>query len=672
MFASLLIWNVTLAALMAAVVAFAGMTRYVRERPALKHWLWLIVLCKLVTPPLLPLPILAGQDSLLTLTGTVPRIEAGIERANEFSASSVRDAAPLALQAKRSDREETLTASTSRGFVHWRISLCLIWLVIALALAIRVLAPVLRLVRLIRRGDWDNDRVNGIVSREALRTGISRSVNACVVQARVTPLLWVRQGRPVVVIPHALLSELTDEQVSCVAAHELAHFRRRDHWWNGFAWIVGVLFWWNPVVWWARYELKFAQEVCCDAIVISRNEAVRRPYAETLLQVVDFVVAEDASPQLAAGFGDATSIEKRFEMIANENVTHRLSRPAWMVLAVFLVATCCYPVLAQTESGSPQQSDEVPAQDLADRSSRSEKQLLHGLWQVIDEQHRGVETPLAFDENSWHFDRTAASVTTRWRERNSWGVGENRYTIDVTTTPHHLTIYGDNLLIQAIIDINGDEMTVAHFGRSQAARPRSFTDERDEFGPLVVKKLKRMKARSHGPSIAESSRIGSETNSVPSAFRAPVRDKKETGTATRTFALKNYQAQHVPDLIAAMGIELLVEVNRRTNTVNMSGTPEQLSQVEKLLGEIDRSEPSKKFHVLELRNVDAKAAALVIRKTFGDSDNLFKVDIDEKQNRLLLHASEKQVKQIRDLVAGLEWFAESNETDAPNDKGKSQ
>ena len=51
-------WNIVLAAALAIAVAVAGRLRAVRNRPGLRHALWLLVLLKLITPPLIPLPVL--------------------------------------------------------------------------------------------------------------------------------------------------------------------------------------------------------------------------------------------------------------------------------------------------------------------------------------------------------------------------------------------------------------------------------------------------------------------------------------------------------------------------------------------------------------------------------------------------------------------------------------
>ena len=37
-----------------------------------------------------------------------------------------------------------------------------------------------------------------------------------------------------------------------------------------------VLFWWHPVVWWARREIEAAEEACCDAWVVKHQAGSRR------------------------------------------------------------------------------------------------------------------------------------------------------------------------------------------------------------------------------------------------------------------------------------------------------------------------------------------------------------------------------------------------------------
>jgi hypothetical protein len=111
-------------------------------------------------------------------------------------------------------------------------------------------------------------------------------------------------------------------------------------------------------VWWARRELRIAQEACCDALVISRSVASRRKYAETLFQALEFLQAERSTlPAVASGFGNKSSTERRFEMIASPLVNHRLSWWSYPVALAALAVLPCLPgfTQAQDQAGRSQE-----------------------------------------------------------------------------------------------------------------------------------------------------------------------------------------------------------------------------------------------------------------------------------------------------------------------------
>ena len=53
-----LLWNLLLTAVLAMALAALCRLPSLARRPALRHWLWLLVLVKLVTPPLVAVPLL--------------------------------------------------------------------------------------------------------------------------------------------------------------------------------------------------------------------------------------------------------------------------------------------------------------------------------------------------------------------------------------------------------------------------------------------------------------------------------------------------------------------------------------------------------------------------------------------------------------------------------------
>ena len=68
--------------------------------------------------------------------------------------------------------------------------------------------------------------------------------------------------------PANLAERLDDAARRAVLAHELAHLKRRDHWTAWLEVVVACLWWWHPVVWWARRELRHYAELACDAWVL--------------------------------------------------------------------------------------------------------------------------------------------------------------------------------------------------------------------------------------------------------------------------------------------------------------------------------------------------------------------------------------------------------------------
>jgi hypothetical protein len=125
-------------------------------------------------------------------------------------------------------------------------------------------------------------------------------------------------------------------------AHELAHYRRGDHWVRLFELFVTGLFWWHPVVWWARREIEAAEEQCCDAWVVGQFPRAPRQYAEALLDTVDFLSsAHDALlAPAASGIGDAPLLRKRLTMImhgvAPKSVSFR-TRVSLLIVATVLL-----------------------------------------------------------------------------------------------------------------------------------------------------------------------------------------------------------------------------------------------------------------------------------------------------------------------------------------------
>jgi hypothetical protein len=115
------------------------------------------------------------------------------------------------------------------------------------------------------------------------------------------------------------------------------------------------LFWWHPVLWWARRSLRDAEEQCCDAWVVWTFPDAAKSYAETLLATLDFLNPSDQpEPILASGFGKVHHLRKRLTMIMNGNVPRLVS--AWGALGSLAMAAVLLPVGA-TWAQKPAEND---------------------------------------------------------------------------------------------------------------------------------------------------------------------------------------------------------------------------------------------------------------------------------------------------------------------------
>ena len=138
-------------------------------------------------------------------------------------------------------------------------------------------------------------------------------------------MLWSAGAKPRILVPAGLWERLDARQRDTLLLHELAHLRRRDHWVRWIELLATALYWWNPVCWWARHELREAEEQCCDAWVLWAMPGSFRDYASALLEAVDFVSIRPSVPLLASGMGQFGHLKRRLTMLKQGNVARALT-----------------------------------------------------------------------------------------------------------------------------------------------------------------------------------------------------------------------------------------------------------------------------------------------------------------------------------------------------------
>ena len=345
--------NAFMALLIAVLVAV--LTPAIR-RPSVLHALWLLVLIKLVTPPLIDVPLpalMSSRDVAINSQAlSTPPFSLPLETHELFTPTRQKLPASADVTWPRLTFRTMLAGIWITGSVGWFV-----------LAGLRTARFVVRLQRA--------ERASAFIRQETLRLSRLLSLRRCpdvfVVDACLPPFVWTFFGRAVVVLPSPLLDQLDVSQQKAVLAHELAHLKRRDHWVRWLEVIATGLYWWNPVFWWTQKRIRKYEEYLCDAWVVWCQPGSIKRYAHALVTTVDFLSGDVvAVPAAASGLGSKRHLHRRVDMIVNRKTNRQLS-----VLArtgILAMGVLVLPLAVRTASGIAD-TERQPATTNAQESS---------------------------------------------------------------------------------------------------------------------------------------------------------------------------------------------------------------------------------------------------------------------------------------------------------------
>mgnify|MGYP001269774127 CR=1 FL=1 len=298
--------------------------------PPLVHLLWLLVFVKLVTPPLLKVSVPASFGSNEQVVAS--------QHLREATTTGTENTEPAAVQQGHLSHPERNTNTTfvTKTYQTARPYLVSLWGLGTLSVFFWSLFRVAKFNRLLKEQTETAPKSLRLMGNEiAARLNIRRPPSFTVTKVHLIPMVWWCGGHVRVIIPQTLLQELPAKDLRWVLAHELAHVKRRDYLTRWLQWIVYVLFWWNPVVWWADRNLRAVEEVCCDSLVLSCLNAQPREYGNSLLLAIEHLASPAfRPPALASQITSGGFIQRRFEIMLSRNSEQHMS---WRIKTLFLL-----------------------------------------------------------------------------------------------------------------------------------------------------------------------------------------------------------------------------------------------------------------------------------------------------------------------------------------------
>jgi beta-lactamase regulating signal transducer with metallopeptidase domain len=349
--------NAVLAAALAVLVA--AMARAFRGRPALVHGLWLLVLLKLVTPPVLPAPLpWPEQDRENPISEEEEAVTRGCPCSPSLAPAEPGDLVAVAHVPPDPPRPPVASAAPGastpavRGAPDWPAAVVALWLAGAAVCWSLAGARLLRLWRVFRELPAESGEISDRLKRLAERLGLCRLPRCWLVPGVTPPMLLVVGRTPRLLLPGELWRRLNETQRDALLLHELAHLRRGDHLVRWLELLVLGLYWWHPAAWWAISRLRDAEEECCDAWVVWAAPESAPAYAAALVETVAFLSREGAElPPLASGASPVRLMKRRLTMILRGGTPRHLS---WAALAgVLLFGAWVLPLAPEVRSQAP-------------------------------------------------------------------------------------------------------------------------------------------------------------------------------------------------------------------------------------------------------------------------------------------------------------------------------
>ena len=309
---------------LALAVVLAGVVWVVTRRvarPAVAHSMWLLVLGAMLVPAVVPLRVLPGEAVVEVVAQpevVVQPVVVPVRVLPEEVAVDVVTESGAGPPVTVTDAGVTGDGMAPEGWLkeNGKPLAALLWILGSAGFFGWTLVRTVRFQRTLTKVARPAPQLQRLGTEIGKTLGLQRAPRFYTTGARLRPLVWWAGGRVRVVIPSMFLAELDETELRAVLAHELAHVRRRDYLVRVVELLACSGYWWNPVVWWARRQMRSAEESSCDMLAVSASRLTRDRYAESLLRVVEVMSAAPIprAPALASAAEscrDSKLLEKR-------------------------------------------------------------------------------------------------------------------------------------------------------------------------------------------------------------------------------------------------------------------------------------------------------------------------------------------------------------------------
>lgn len=242
-------------------------------------------------------------------------------------------------------------------------------------------------------------RIEGILESCKKILGLHHTIPVLTSEKMRTPSLY-GLITPCILVSDSYMKQLSDDDIKYIFLHELSHYRRKDIAVNWLLTILQIIYFFNPLIWYAFYKIHEDCEIACDAEVLKYlKEDEYQRYGSTIIKLIRLFSESNFIPATAGISKNKTNYRRRIIMIS------RFKQSKWTgtllaVIIIFVVASvgltgCNAATKTQQESTSPSDtpaepspSDPTPVTDDSgnpasqEPSGTSDQKAYYGQWLI--------------------------------------------------------------------------------------------------------------------------------------------------------------------------------------------------------------------------------------------------------------------------------------------------
>ena len=272
--------------------------------PQVRYGLWLLILLKLIIPPSL--------SSNFSIISHLLPVEKSIDKKNNDERflkygklDNVKNKSEIEFITERQVQNSVPDPTLQLSIPETKIKLNTKFYFLIIWLTGIFLFTTILITRMILLRHWHNEHddhsipawFHQLLIKISTQMKLNRLPAIVFSNKAATPAVY-GLIRPVLLLPVNYFNSLTKQEAEHILLHELCHLKRHDLIVHGICLILQILYWFNPLIIWARKQMQHVREICCDLSVASILREKTVEYRNTLLNTTKKLLTESLQPSL--------------------------------------------------------------------------------------------------------------------------------------------------------------------------------------------------------------------------------------------------------------------------------------------------------------------------------------------------------------------------------------